>query len=83
MNEKLKELAEQAFMVCLKGLDEKNQQQLEHFAELVRQDERSRCVKIIENYQIPVGNSAAGEIACEMTYAALKEIRDQIRGRTE
>jgi hypothetical protein len=45
--------------------------------------EQDRCVKIIENYQIPVGNSAAGEIACEMTYAALKEIRDQIRGRTE
>jgi hypothetical protein len=45
--------------------------------------EQNRCIKIIENYQIPVGNSAAGEIACEMTYAALKEIRDQIRGRTE
>jgi uncharacterized protein YukE len=83
MNERIKQLAEQAFMVCLKGLDEKNQQQLERFAELVHQDERSRCINIIENYQIPVGNSAAGEIACEMTYSALKDIRDQIRGRTE
>jgi len=83
MNERIKQLAEQAFMVCLKGLDEKYEQQLEHFVELVRQDESSRCVKIIENYQIPVGNSSAGEIACEMTYAALRDIRDQIRGRTE
>jgi len=45
--------------------------------------EQDRCVQIIENYQIPVGGSAAGEIACEMTYAALRDIRDQIRGRTE
>jgi len=45
--------------------------------------EQNRCIKIIENYQIPVGNSSAGEIACEMTYAALRDIRDQIRGRTE
>jgi len=45
--------------------------------------EQDRCISIIENYQIPVGNSSAGEIACEMTYAALKEIRDQIKGRTE
>jgi hypothetical protein len=48
-----------------------------------RDIERSRCINIIENYQIPVGNSSAGEIACEMTYSALKEIRDQIKGRTE
>jgi hypothetical protein len=45
--------------------------------------EQNRCINIIENYQIPVGNSSAGEIACEMTYAALRDIRDQIRGRTE
>jgi hypothetical protein len=45
--------------------------------------EQDRCIKIIENHQIPVGGSAAGEIACEMTYAALRDIRDQIRGRTE
>ena len=38
MNERINELAEQAFMVCLKGLDEKYEQQLERFAELVRQD---------------------------------------------
>jgi hypothetical protein len=40
MNERIKELAEQAFMVCLKGISEENWQQVERFAELVRQDER-------------------------------------------
>jgi hypothetical protein len=48
MNERIKELAEQAFMVCLKGLDEKYEQQLERFAELIRQDEREACAKLCE-----------------------------------
>lgn len=39
----------------------------------------SEAVKIIEAYKIPVGNSASGELACEWTYAALKEIRDEIK----
>jgi hypothetical protein len=37
------------------------------------------CVKIIETYQIPVGNSAAGELACDWTYDALKTIRNEIK----
>lgn len=41
--------------------------------------ERERCIDIIESYRIPVGNSAAGELACEWTYDALKTIRDAIR----
>lgn len=41
--------------------------------------ERERCIDIIELYRIPVGNSAAGEMACEWTYDALKTIRDAIR----
>ena len=41
--------------------------------------ERERCIGIIESYRIPVGNSAAGEMACEWTYDALKTIRDAIR----
>jgi hypothetical protein len=56
---------------------------LEMQIEIARLEEQNRCINIIENYQIPVGNSAAGEIACEMTYAALRDIRDRIRGRTE
>ena len=39
-----------------------------------------KLLTFVEEYQIPVGNSAAGEIACDMTYEALKEIRDEIRG---
>lgn len=45
--------------------------------------EREACIDIIETYRIPVGNSAAGEMACEWTYDALHEIRDDIRARGE
>lgn len=45
------------------------------FAELVVND----CIDKIETYRIPVGNSPAGEMACEWTYEALKEIRDEIK----
>lgn len=37
------------------------------------------CIEKLETYRIPVGNSSAGELACEWTYDALKEIRDDIR----
>ena len=47
----------------------------EKFAELILQD----CIDKIETYRIPVGNSASGELACEWTYDALKEIRDVIK----
>ncbi len=38
-----------------------------------------QCVDKIETYKIPVGNSRSGELACEWTYNALKEIRDDIQ----
>lgn len=41
---------------------------------------RQRCVQIVETYKVPVGNSAAGEMAAEWTMDALREIRDVIRG---
>ena len=47
----------------------------EKFAELIVRE----CIDKIETYRIPVGNSAAGEMACEMTYSALMEIRDEIK----
>jgi hypothetical protein len=34
---------------------------------------------VLSEHQIPVGNSRAGEMACELTYDALKECRDAIR----
>ena len=49
--------------------------ELEKFAELIV----GECIDKIETYRIPVGNSAAGEMACEWTYDALKEIRDEIK----
>ena len=45
------------------------------FAQMVAKE----CIDKIETYRIPVGNSSAGEMACEWTYDALKEIRDDIR----
>lgn len=38
-----------------------------------------KCVDIVETYRIPVGNSRSGELACEWTYDALKEIRDDMK----
>ena len=48
---------------------------LEKFAELIVRE----CIDKIETHRIPVGNSAAGEMACEMTYSALMGIRDEIK----
>ena len=45
--------------------------------------ERQACIDIIETYQIPVGNSPQGELAADWTYAALHEIRDEIKQRGE
>ena len=70
MNERIKELWEQA--VCGDG---RHPSVIADFAELIVKD----CINKIETHQIPVGNSAAGEMACEWTYAALKEIRDEIK----
>lgn len=39
-----------------------------------------RCIDIVERYQVPVGNSAAGELAREWTMEALLEIRNEIVG---
>lgn len=48
---------------------------VEKFAELIVQE----CINKIETHRIPVGNSAAGEMACEWTYSALMEISDEIK----
>lgn len=48
---------------------------MDKFAELVVRE----CIDKIETYRIPVGNSRYGELACEWTYDALKEIRDEIK----
>jgi hypothetical protein len=58
MNERLKELAEQAGLWFDSELSEfwiANNSELERFAELVRQDERELCAKLVEggNYVHP------------------------------
>ena len=75
VNERIKELAEQAYPHNDNVNIFRHHDGLEKFAELIVQE----CVDKIETYRIPVGNSPAGEMACEWTYDALKEIRDDIK----
>jgi hypothetical protein len=74
MNERIQELAGQCEgrTICECGEVGFN---FDKFAELIIKD----CIDKIETYRIPVGNSVSGELACEWTYAALKEIRDDIK----
>lgn len=78
MNERIRELAEQAYKEVIKNTHSflvTKESYEQKFAELIVRE----CLDKIETYQIPVGNSAAGELACEWTYDALKEIRDDIK----
>ena len=87
MNERIRQLAKQAELAelydryveyCMKNADDDIMDYdtiVEKFAELIVRE----CIDKIETHRIPVGNSAAGEMACEWTYAALKEIRDEIK----
>jgi hypothetical protein len=58
-------------------------EELERFAKLAAAAEREACIKVIKAYQIPIGNSPAGEMARDWTVDALKDIRDEIRARGE
>ena len=86
MNERIRELAKQAEQYVNNAMDERannkdftfgdiDEMYNKKFAELIVRE----CIDKIETHRIPVGNSAAGEMACEWTYAALKEIRDDIK----
>ncbi len=78
MNERIKELAKQSgtweYYEINEGVGE-DEKHLEKFAQLIVRE----CIDKIETYRIPVGNSRSGELACEWTYNALKEIRDDIK----
>ena len=79
MNERIRQLAEQAG-ISLSQKDfsyywVESAEDMEKFAELIVRE----CIDKIETHRIPVGNSAAGEMACEWTYSALMEIRDEIK----
>jgi len=76
MNGRIKELLYQANLLDDDGWSTSNlTRDVEQFAELVIQE----CIEQIESYQIPVGNSPAGELASEWTYDALSTIRDSIK----
>ena len=81
MNERIQELAERAGAIEAKTITNipralsLNGEEIQEFAELIVRE----CINKIETYQISVGNSPAGEMACDWTYDALKEIRDDIK----
>ena len=83
MNEQIVDLARQAGVLTDWGRDITEgrysiggtSKGMEKFAKLIIQ----RFIDEIETYRIPVGNSAAGELACEWTYDALNNIRDNIK----
>jgi len=78
MNERIKQLAEKASRQSPDGYPVTipySKDFAEKFAELIVRE----CIDKIETHRIPVGNSSSGELACEWTYAALKEIRDEIK----
>jgi hypothetical protein len=73
MNNRYQDLAREAGLLVHNP--ERMPTKLQKFAELLIQE----CITKIETHRIPVGNSAAGEMACEWTYQALKEVRDDIK----
>ena len=80
MNKRIKELygnaLDKAVPYTWHNLDHAEVEKImKEFAELIVRE----CIDKIETYRIPVGNSAAGEMACEWTYDALMEIRDEIK----
>ena len=82
MNERIKLLADEAGLRFTQLMSnpmvpvvDGKETDLEKFAKLIVRE----CLDKIETHRIPVGNSAAGEMACEMTYSALMEIRDEIK----
>ena len=78
-------------MICCLGISTSNSdinivalhKTVKELYEQGRADEREACIDIIETYQIPVGNSPQGELAADWTYAALHQIRDEIKQRGE
>jgi len=76
MKEHIKQLAEQAGLGQERwNTTEQFNSFLARFSELIIQE----CLDKIETYRIPCGNSAAGEMAAEWTYDALKDIRNDIK----
>ena len=75
MNERIKQLAEQAGLLSHDYAWVAHDINIERFAELVRQDEREKCAKLVfEMAQLP---------KFDATWAALHEAQSAIKARTE
>jgi hypothetical protein len=75
MNERIKECWLKAAREDSGDKWDTQEEFIERFARLIVKE----CIEKIETHRIPVGNSAAGEMACEWTYEALKQVRDEIK----
>ena len=77
MNERIKQLAEQAAGTkkYVPPVWQFFDDELETLVKLVAKE----CVTIIESQRVSVGNSPAGELACEWTMDALRDCRDEIK----
>ena len=77
MKERIKQLAEQAAGTkkYVPPVWQFFDDELETLVKLVAQE----CVTIIESQKVSVGNSPAGELACEWTMDALRDCRDEIK----
>jgi hypothetical protein len=75
MNERIKECWLKAAREDSSDKWDTQEEFIERFARLIVKE----CIDKIETHRIPVGNSAAGEMACEWTYEALKQVRDEIK----
>jgi hypothetical protein len=75
MNERIKECWLKAAREDSSDKWDTQEEFIERFARLIVKE----CIEKIETHRIPVGNSAAGEMACEWTYEALKQVRDEIK----
>lgn len=92
MNERIKELAEQAGMSYLKFISQEQMELVERFAELVRQDERTQCAadyledcaRAVEAARLEEREACAQ--LCEKHYPYFGNdylMAARIRGRTE
>ena len=83
MNERIKDVCEQAKAYATESTKDFTGDEpvvwMDYYTERFTKLIVKECIDKIETYRIPVGNSAAGEMACEWTYDALKEIRDEIK----
>ena len=78
MNEQIEKLARECFDVANDGNGDEylgTTAGIEKFADLIIKE----CVEIVETQRVPVGNSAAGEMAAKWTMDALRSCRDEIK----